>query len=153
MMTAKAIMPGKFWILEDSTGLKKGTLRVGVDGSIDAHLEGQTINYVDWAACAGDLDISIMEEDVEETVNAVFEVHGYPTNTEPFNAMWDMKEKLPLFTKIAKSQSRHAAGYYIIHFEHGWVQSFCPKLVTLKNNEWQGPFKTKIEMREKLRHA
>ena len=64
--------------------------------------------------------------------------------------MYDVKRKLPLFTKSAKSNSLYCAGYYIIHFDKGWVKSFCPKLVTIERYESKGPFKTDIEMRQEL---
>ena len=49
--------------------------------------------------------------------------------------MYDVKRKLPLFTKSKKSKSLYCAGYYIIQFEKGWVKSFCPKLITIERYE------------------
>ena len=151
-MIAKEVMPGKFWILEDGQGAKKGTLQAAMDGKYNAMVDGKTISFTDWAMVVKDLSIVVgnKEKVVED---ATHEVEGYPTNCAPFNSVWDVKKKLPLFTKAEKSKSLHAAGYYIVKFEHGWVHSFCPKLTTLTNNEWQGPFKTKLEMRERLRLA
>ena len=64
--------------------------------------------------------------------------------------MWDLKKKLPLFTKSEKSKSVYCAGYYIIKFNKGWVKSFCPKLITIERYDYKGPFKTEIEMRQQL---
>jgi len=47
----------------------------------------------------------------------------------------------------------YCAGYFCIHFDKGWVKSFCPKLVTLETYEYKGPFKTEIEMRQELSRA
>jgi hypothetical protein len=80
-------------------------------------------------------------------------VHGFPTSVIPYNTMYDVKRKLPLFTKSDKSKSAYCAGYYIIHFEKGWVKSFCPKLITIERYEFQGPFKTDLEMRQELSRA
>ena len=80
-------------------------------------------------------------------------VHGYPTSVIPFNTMYDVKRKLPLFTKSNKSKSAYCAGYYIIQFDKGWVKSFCPKLITIERYNFKGPFKTEIEMRQELRRA
>ena len=66
---------------------------------------------------------------------------------------FNVKNKLPLFTKSRKSKSLYCAGFYCIEFEKGWVKSFCPKLITLERYRYQGPFKTKIEMREALGKA
>ena len=58
--------------------------------------------------------------------------------------MYDVKSKLPLFTKSEKSKSLYCAGYYTIRFEKGWVKSFCPKLITVERYEYRGPFKTEL---------
>lgn len=153
-MIAKTVMPDKFWILEDQNGTKKGTLRVTADGQLNALVDGVTANFPDWPSCIRELDlVDLIEKKPPPVENEPQEVNGFPTNCPPFNPVWDMKKKLPLFTKAEKSQSQHAAGFYIIKFDHGWVSSFCPKLTTLTANEWQGPFKTKLEMRERLRLA
>lgn len=153
MMIAKTVMPDKFWILEDQSGIKKGTLRA-TEAGINALVDGVPAHYPDWNSCIRELDlVDLIERKQPPAEEEVHEVNGFPANCQPFNAVWDMKKKLPLFTKGEKSHSQHAAGYYIIKFEHGWVSSFCPKVGTLTANEWQGPFKTKIEMRERLRLA
>jgi len=64
--------------------------------------------------------------------------------------MYDIQKKLPLFTKSKDSKSLYCAGYYTIRFEKGWVKSFCPKLITLQRYEYQGPFKTDLEMKQVL---
>jgi hypothetical protein len=78
------------------------------------------------------------------------EVHGFATSAEPHNAMFDIKRKLPLFTKSPDSKSLYCAGYYVIKFEKGWVKSFCPKLITLQRYQFQGPYKTELEMKQVL---
>lgn len=151
-MFAKEVMPGKFWILEDGEGSKQGTIQATQDGKFNANVNGRVISFKDWKSCEKDLSLKAIKETQEETEDSG-DVYGYPANCKPYNTVWDVKKKLPLFTKTEKSKSLHAAGYYIVKFEHGWVHSFCPKLTTLTSNEWQGPFKTKLEMRERLRLA
>jgi hypothetical protein len=79
------------------------------------------------------------------------EVHGYSAKNLPFNGIYDLKRKLPIYTKQEKSTSFFCAGYYIINFELGWRPAYCPKLITLTRNEYEGPYKTKLEMKEALR--
>ena len=85
-----------------------------------------------------------------ESADTIFLVYGFPTSVNPFNTMYDVKRKLPLFTKSDKSKSAYCAGYYIIKFDKGWVKSFCPKLITVERYETRGPFKTELEMRQEL---
>jgi hypothetical protein len=35
-----------------------------------------------------------------------------------------------------------------VHFPKGWVKGFCPKLSTITQNQFQGPFKTVMEQRQ-----
>ena len=61
---------------------------------------------------------------------------------------------IELYTKTENSQSFFCAGYYVVHWEDGSNSpSYCPKLITLSRYEFDGPFKTRIEMQETLRRA
>ena len=151
-MIAKAVMPGKFWIVEDPAGQRKGALQAIQGGKILATFDGDVKTYDSYEMAEDALGLSASRSK-EDQPDVAHEVEGYPTNCTPYNSIWDVKKKLPLFTKTEKSKSLHAAGYYIVKFEHGWVHSHCPKLTTLTKNEWQGPFKNKLEMRERLRLA
>jgi len=151
---AKEVLDGKFWIIEDE-GVRVGTLSVaedkfmfsGSDGTRFYDNEKQLKKYFGKDMLWSKLNIT--ETDVKDNL----EIHGFSTSTKPFNSMYDVKRKLPLFTKSEKSKSLYCAGYYIIHFDKGWVKSFCPKLITVERYETRGPFKTEIEMRQELSRA
>ena len=96
------------------------------------------------------LDISVEEMPEVTNKSLAKEIYNFPTSVLPYNSMYDIKRKLPLFTKSVKSKSLYCAGYYIIRFEKGWVKSFCPKLITIERYDFKGPFKTEIEMRQEL---
>jgi hypothetical protein len=87
------------------------------------------------------------------TSTDINECHGYPTSCRPYNSMYDVKRKLPLFTKSNASKSLYCAGHYIIKFEKGWVKSFCPKAITVERYPYKGPFKTELEMKAVLSNA
>jgi len=78
------------------------------------------------------------------------ECYNYPTSCTPYNPVYDVRRKLPLFTKSKQSKSLYCAGYYAIKFNKGWVKSFCPKLITIERNPYRGPFKDKNEMKLEL---
>jgi len=151
---AKEVLDGKFWIIEDE-GVRVGTLSVaedkfmfsGSDGTRFYDNEKQLKKHFGKDMLWSKLNIT--ETDVKDNL----EIHGFSTSTKPFNSMYDVKRKLPLFTKSEKSKSLYCAGYYIIHFDKGWVKSFCPKLITVERYETRGPFKTEIEMRQELSRA
>ena len=49
---------------------------------------------------------------------------------------------MPVYKKTATSQQYFAAGYYGIKFPRlGWSDAFCPRLKTLNDYDYIGPFK------------
>jgi hypothetical protein len=148
---AKTILENKFWILEDE-GVRIGTLTLSEDQFMLSNSQGTSFfdNERQLKKSLGK-DFTWTNLEIKETpaVDTKF-VHNYPTSCVPYNSMYDVKRKLPLFTKSEKSKSLYCAGYYIIRFDKGWVKSFCPKLITVERYETRGPFKTEIEMRQEL---
>lgn len=151
MLRAKTVLQDKFWLIETNDGIKKGTI-TNHDTSVIVVLDKMPKRYSSLEEACKELNMSISEVEVEEVKETLEEsVSGFPTKGEAFNPTWDIKKKIPVFTKTEKSRTLHAAGYYVINFDTGWVQSFCPKVSTLDSNEFRGPFKDKLEMRSQLR--
>jgi hypothetical protein len=155
MIKAKAILKDKFWIVENE-GERIGTLTV----SDDKYVLSSKATGVRFFDNMRQLERTIGKTEFETTVTSTVtdvkheqEVYGYPTSSTPYNTLYDVKQRLPLFTKSAKSKSLYCAGYYIIRFDKGWVQSHCPKLITLERYEYKGPFKTEFEMKQELSRA
>ena len=147
-MNAKEIIKNKFWIVEDK-GVKFGTISLNEDQYILSTPTGTKFYHTEKQLTKA-LNTKLSWTDLEITETLAKEVHSYATNSTPFNPMFDVKRKLPLFTKSDKSKSLYCAGYYIIQFEKGWVKSFCPKLITVERYTTKGPFKSEIEMRQEL---
>lgn len=146
---AKPIVQDKFWIVEKN-GEKVGTLRY--DDEYILTVKNKNIRVKN----KGDLaNISFAEAQVDSAVEKKeYEVHGYPAKTQPFNDIYDLKRKLPIYTKQEKSTCFFCAGYYIVNFDNGgWRPAYSPKLISLTRNEYKGPFKTRLEMQEALRLA
>jgi len=148
---AKPIINDKFWIVEKD-GAKFATLRKNEDNRFILSNELGVKIYDTKEKLTKEFGRNFfVARIIKESHNALpNEVHGYTTSVEPHNAMFDIQRKLPLFTKSSDSKSLYCAGYYVIHFEKGWVKSFCPKLITLQRYEYQGPFKTDLEMKQVL---
>jgi hypothetical protein len=152
MIKAKPILKDKFWIIEQN-GSKLGTLSVSDDQylySCDTGTRMYSNQRQLNKALGGKIHWSESISDAESSDNIAYE---YPTSTTPHNIIWDVKQKLPLFTKSKKSKSLYAAGYYIIKFDKGWVKSFCPKLITIQRYDFKGPFKNDLQMRVELSNA
>ena len=90
------------------------------------------------------------EENEKITEPEVGDVYGYPikhgsahdTRLESSANNADY----PSYSKTKGSDNRFAAGYYGVLFNHGWVASYCPKVSTIEDNIWIGPFRTRLEM-------
>ena len=147
---AKPVLENKFWIVEEE-GVRVGTLSKEDDGfvitskgKIDYY---KSENQLKRKFGKQFLVASIQSNDTKEFSK---DVHGYPTKTTPYNSMYDIKRKLPLFTKSEKSKSVYCAGYYLVKFNVNWLKSYCPKLITIERNEYMGPYKTELEMKMAL---
>lgn len=150
---AKAVLKDKFWIVEDK-GQRLGTLSLNDETFLFNTKDGTKVfNTLNNLKKYYNVDIIFSNKDNAINDALTCEVYGFPTSSVPYNTMYDVKKKLPLFTKSTKSKSLYCAGYYIIHFDKGWVKSFCPKLITIERYESQGPFKTELEMRQELSKA
>lgn len=154
---AKPILENRFWILE-SDGEKVGTIcrqedrrymYSCPDGTriFDNQQQLQKNFSGEWMWGSS---VSAPKEETENEDNSVYD---YPSKFKPYNMVFDVKRKLPLFNKSKKSKSLYCAGYYIIQFEKGWVRSYCPKLLTLDSYAFKGPFRTSLEMKTELSNA
>ena len=63
----------------------------------------------------------------------------------------DYRPDVPLYTKIEGSNVYYAAGFYAIQFEKGWKHSNSPKFSTLKKYGFEGPFKTLIDVKQRVK--
>jgi hypothetical protein len=147
---SKALIPNKEWILEDH-GEKIGSIAKIKKGYAFLR-KGQKFEFKSLKEIKEELNLSIAELDpIKPAKNPdPNSIYGYPCSSKPFEPVYNVKKKLPLFAKSAKSKSQYCAGYYVIKFRKGWVKSFCPKLITLERYPFHGPFKTETEMKTVL---
>jgi hypothetical protein len=148
---AKPIVDGKFWIVEQD-GNKVGVLKVTEQKKYVLSSKETITTFDNKKKIVEQFGSNFFVKNKFERIETAEDktVHGYPTSTNPFNPLYDVKRHLPLFTKSSKSKSIYCAGYYIIRFEKGWVKSFCPKLITIERYPYEGPFRTELERKQRL---
>lgn len=149
-LLAKNILPKKFWIIEDEAQTKLGTIQVDPQ-RVKVVLGGGQYIYADFDSALQQHDISTSSEPIKESQSIGHNVNGYPAKDRPYNEVYDAVHGLPMYTKTEKSKCFYAAGYYIIHFNFAWAPAYCPKKITLERNEYRGPYKSEMEMKEQLR--
>ena len=138
MIEAKAVS-NKFWILKDGS-IKVGEVNIQ-NNKYNVSVHGQQMLYQTRDAVVNDTGINL--PDVATPANKDKIIHGYPVQGDYFNAMWDLKLNLPLYTKNKDSKSQFAAGYYVIKIKGTWRSILSPKLIILQRNEYHGPYKEK----------
>lgn len=148
---AKTILKNKYWIIED------GNTRLGTLSYDNERYIFTNKNEICFFDNKKDLQnkfggsFSWKENDtvfIEKLES--FDINGYPTGVKPYKCVYDLKKKISLFSKSDKSESLYCAGYFILKFPKGWTKAFCPKLVTIEQYEYKGPFKTIVEMKQAL---
>jgi hypothetical protein len=146
---AKPVIDGKFWIIENN-GVKVGILQRDETEKFVLSSKTDKSVFKDIKSIEKKFGKSFFVSSKKEKDAVPNEIYGYVTNCEPHNPMYDVKKKLPLFTKSDASKSVYCAGYYAIKFDKGWVRSFCPKLITVQRYESRGPFRTELELKQEL---
>lgn len=150
---AKPIVDGKFWIIEQGQE-KIGVLKITEQKKYVFSSKDKQTTFDNKKKIVETFGSNFfLVSDKKKLISNLKEVHGYPSSSVPYNPMYDVKRHLPLFTKSDKSRSVYCAGYYIIKFDKGWVKSFCPKLITIERYPYEGPFKTELEMKQRLSNA
>lgn len=153
-LIAKPIVKNKMWIVEAYTGNKVGNIMAIEEGGfVYVHNEKRE-QFSSIKLLSKKYNIIFAKaEKVKKEKQDIYDVYGYPTNSQPNNEVLDVQRYLPIYTKGAKSKSFFCAGYYIIKFSSTWVRAYCPKLITLNRYEYQGPFKSQDRMIEAMREA
>ena len=147
---SKVLIPNKEWLIEDE-GRKIGSVAKHKKG-YEFLRKGQKFEFKNLDELKQELGI-VLSDTIKKSNDpepVTFSIYDYPCGSKPYDPMYNVKKKLPLFAKSDKSKSQYCAGYYVIKFRKGWVKSFCPKLITLERYPFHGPYKTEPEMRAAL---
>ena len=150
---AKVLIPNQEWLIK-SGNKKIGSISKVKKGYLVLH-HGKAIPFKDLTEVKNAVGIALFEESIKKVKRDILEpvsysIYDYPCKTKPYEPLYNVQKKLPLYTKRSKSKSQLCAGHYIIKFSKGWVKSFCPKLITLERYPYYGPFKTEEELKTVL---
>jgi hypothetical protein len=138
MIEAKPVIPNRYWIL------KQDNRKVG---QIEADDSGVTVKIQNRVAGYKTIRMASREANIEFTKLSsakpvANQVHGFEVTGRVYNPVWDVKHRLPLFTRDTKSKSWYAAGWYMVKQHRAWKAVQNPKLITLQRYQYQGPFHT-----------
>jgi hypothetical protein len=137
MILAKPVVANKYWILKEDDQ-KIGTVEAAPGGfTVRMYNDQQEFKTIRTIKNKTKITFEEPPKRVHSTVG--HEVNGFATDSTPYNAIYDVQRRLPMFTKKRKSKSWFAAGYYRIRINGHWSVEFCPKLILLQRYEYQGP--------------
>ena len=146
-LIAKPVIDKQFWILQDGNQ-KVGNIEA-CNGGYQVKIRNQVVQFKTIRMVAQRVNIEFQTplKTVRDKVVAN-QVHGYPIASRGNNPMWDVKMKLPIYTKTKKSKSWFAAGWYQLKKGRSWEVIQDPKLIVLQRYSYVGPFYTKEEANE-----
>lgn len=146
MIIVKPVVKDKFWILKQDDS-KVGNIEAGNDG-YTVRINDTVTRVKNISSIRHDPEFAFEAPPLLKKPTADNSVHGYTTGTRSYNGMWDVKRRLPLFTKSRKSKSWYAAGWYVIRQRREWEIVQNPKLISLQRYPYRGPYHTQEEANE-----
>ena len=147
-LIAKPVVKNQYWIVTDG---KEKVGNVIADGSgFEVKLNGNKAHFKNTNAIKRQTHIEFQTVDSKKPVAPI---SSFPTPTKTYNNMLDLKRKLHIFTKTAKSKCYHAAGWYVLTHGAEPEVTFCPKYIFVQRYDYSGPFKTEDEAKLVLNKA
>jgi hypothetical protein len=134
MIEAKPVVADRYWILKKDDR-KVGTVEADEQG-LRVRINGRTQKFQDMPVARRQAEIDFQPA-YRVTPQPRDQVHGYSTGCRVHNAMWDVRRRLPLFTR------------YQIQQHQRWSTVRNPKLIILDRYQYQGPFATQEQAHNK----
>lgn len=150
---AKVLVPDSEWLVQDSQEKIAGIAKA--ENGYAIFRKGNKLEFANLSEIKHRFGISLIEDNLRKIEDAQLEtsdysIYGFPCDTEPHNPIYSIKKKLPIYAKNEQSKSQYCAGYYGVKIRKGWVNIYCPKLITLDRYTFRGPFKTELELTQYL---
>lgn len=148
-LIAKPIVKNKFWVVENQ-GEKIATIQAREGGGyVYVHDDSREF-YSSTKDIKQKLNIKF-DGQIKKRKEPDSQVYGYPIKGKGYNKIFDVKKKIPVYTKTLKSKSCFCAGYYIVKINQQWTEKFCPKTIYLNRYEFFGPYYNKDDAQKKLK--
>lgn len=151
MLLAKPVIPNQYWILRDDDR-KVGNIEATSEG-VQIKIDNQVQTFKSIGVLKQKVKIAFEPVSKHKTTPKLqHEVNGYPTTARPYNAIFDVKHQVPLWTREPRSKSWYAAGWYAVRQGRRWQIMQCPKLIALERYQYQGPFQNQQEAKDVVAH-
>lgn len=142
-IVAKPIIDRKFWILQEGNR-KVGNVEA-CDGGFQVKINNQIAQFKTIKMVEQRAHVQFEPLIKTQPTPVTNLVNGYPVAGRVHNPLWDVPQKLPLYTKTSKSKSWFAAGWYRVKKGRHWTTMQGPKLILLQRYPYAGPFHSEEE--------
>lgn len=148
-LEAKPVIKNKFWIVEEE-GQQVATIQAAPDGVVLVRdNQREKFSNIKLLSSRYNIHVGSAPRGAKSTKKD-YNIYGFPTGSKPYNELYDVRRRLPYFTKTAKSKSFYCAGYYAVKINGEWTEHFCPKSIVIKRYAYQGPYRTNEEVRQAI---
>jgi len=145
-IVAKPIIDKQFWILQENNR-KIGNVEA-CQGGYQVRINNQVSQFKTMRMVEQKANVQFETHKHFGNVAPINQVHGYPVESRAYNGIWNIPQKIPMFTKTVKSKSWYAAGWYRVRCGRQWQTVMSPKLIMLQRYAYHGPFYTKEQADE-----
>jgi hypothetical protein len=145
-IVAKPVIDKQFWILQQDNR-KIGNVEA-CQGGYQVRINNQVAQFKTIKMVEQRINVHFETQKKHSNSSPANQVHGYPTGSRAYNGIWNVPQKIPMFTKTAKSKSWYAAGWYQVRCGRQWQNVMNPKLIMLQRYPYHGPFYTKEQADE-----
>ena len=144
-LVAKSIVKDQYWVITD--GKEKVGNVVANNSGYNLTINGNSLHFKNTKAIEKQTNIEF-ENSKKPQVIINNPYKEFPTPSKVFNSILDIKRKLHLFTKSAKSKCYYVAGWFVVSQSNEKQVIFCPKYIFIQRYKYLGPFKTKNEAQD-----
>jgi hypothetical protein len=148
-MLAKPVVKNKCWVVEKDGNKVATILAVEPSGFVYVHDDQREV-FPSIKLISERYNIIFDKSKSPKSEIPAPNVHGYPCSSKPYNEIWDVRKRLPIYSKNLKSKSFYCAGHYLVNYNGTWVHEYCPKTIALNRYQYHGPFKSKEEANQRM---
>jgi hypothetical protein len=141
-LVAKTIVKDQLWVIVEGDR-KIGNVEASADG-YEVKINGDSRHYADTKSIEQTFKVTFDKPKKTAPLTDVPFAY-WPTEGKTYNNFYDLKRRLHVYTKTAKSLCYHCAGYFRINMNGTWETIFCPKYIFVQRYEYFGPYKTQSE--------
>ena len=140
-LIAKPIIKDQYWVVTNGTEKVGNVIATG--SGYEVKINGAVSHFENTSKIKRLVQIEF--QPLKKKPKPKLPYVAYPTTGNVHNSVIDIKRKLHLFTKTAKSKCFYAAGWFRINQGQTIETVFCPKYIFILRYDFSGPYKTETE--------